>query len=229
MSVTLTLINKIQLADDVWAFRFKPSEVQQWVAGQYMSIELPHNNPDSKGAKRWFTISSIPADRIMQITTRITNSSFKHALAAMPEGGHINLLGPPIGNFTWQDTDKPIVFVAGGIGITAFYSILRQRAHDGLPLQAHLIYANRTDDITFKKEFDDFAANNPEFKVDYVVGKPLTLRSLAELAPSITGSMVYIAGPTMMVKQLSDGLEASGLPYKQIKQDSFSSYNIQTY
>lgn len=104
-----------------------------------MSVELPHENPDGKGTKRWFTISSAPFEGIMQITTRMTDSSFKQALATLPEGGHLDLLGPAIGRFTWQDTEKPVVFVAGGIGVTAFHSILRQRAHDQLPLNSHLI------------------------------------------------------------------------------------------
>ena len=130
-SPTLLLQEKEHLVADVWAFRFKPSEPLSWTAGQYLSVELPHDNPDGKGTKRWFTISSAPYEQIVQITTRLTGSTFKDALMALPIGGQLLLLDQPHGEFVWQDSDSPLVFVAGGIGITSFRSILRERAHQG--------------------------------------------------------------------------------------------------
>lgn len=229
MSSTLTLKEKEHLLDNIWAFRFTPSEPQSWIAGQYISVELPHDNPDGKGTKRWFTVSSAPFEGIMQITTRITDSSFKQNLAAMPIGGELILLDTPHGEFIWQDTDKPMVFLAGGIGITSFRTILRQRAHDKLPLTVHLIYGNRTDSIAFKEEFDGYAANDPNFKVDYVVGAPLDVTHIKELAPNINSSVVYISGPTAMAKALSTELEEAGLPAQQIKQDFYPSYGVENY
>lgn len=227
--VQLILKEKEHLTDNIWAFRFIPSKPQTWIAGQYMSVELPHENPDGKGTKRWFTISSAPYEDIIQITTRITDSSFKHALAALPVGGELNLLDEPHGKFVWQDTDKPMVFVAGGIGITSFRSILRQRAHEGLPLTVELVYGNRTDDIVFKEEFDRYAANDPHFKVQYVVGEPLTAAKLAELVPHLNDSVVYVSGPAAMVKVLNAELTAAGLPEEQLKGDFYPAYTAKNY
>lgn len=229
MAATLILREKEHLIDDVWAFRFTPSEPKTWIAGQYMSVELPHNNPDGKGTKRWFTISSAPFERIMQITTRLTNSSFKQALAALPIGGELLLLDEPHGTFIWQDSDKPLVFVAGGIGITSIRSIFRQRAHDNLPLNAQLIYGNRTEAIVFKEEFDHYAAHDPNFTVRYVVGEPITAAKLAELLPDLHHSIVYASGPTMMVKTLADELIATGFPANQFKEDAYPSYSSKNY
>lgn len=226
---TLTLKEKEHLIADVWAFRFTPSKPQTWIAGQYMSVELPHQNPDGKGTKRWFTISSAPYEGFMQITTRITDSSFKQALAALPIGGQLNLLDTPHGEFIWRDTDKPMVFVAGGIGITSFRSILKQRAHDQLPLTVHLIYGNRTDEITFKEEFDAYAVNDLNFKVDYIISEPLTVAKLTELVPNLRDTVVYVSGPTMMAKVLCRDLEDFGLPTSQIKQDFYPAYTDKNY
>ena len=66
----LTFIQKEHLIDDVWAFRFKPTGPFTWTAGQYVRVELPHENPDAEGTKRWFTNSAAPFEGIMQITTR---------------------------------------------------------------------------------------------------------------------------------------------------------------
>lgn len=229
MGVALTLKEKEHLTDNIWAFRFEPSEPQHWIAGQYISVELSHDNPDGKGTKRWFTISSAPFEKIIQITTRVTDSSFKQALSELPVGGTVDLLDEPHGDFVWGDTDKPIVLVAGGIGITSLRSILRQRAHENLPLSAQLIYGNRTEDIAFKEELDAYAHQDSNFTVQYIIGAPLTAARLNELVPNLRGSVVYISGPTLMAKTLSKDLEVLGLSARQFKQDFYPSYTTQNY
>lgn len=228
MIATLILKEKEFLIDNIWSFRFTPSEPQTWIAGQYMSVELPHDTPDSKGTKRWFTISSAPSEGYMQITTRVSDSSFKQALANLPIGGQLNLLDTPHGEFTWQDTDKPKVFVAGGIGITSFRSMLKERSNNKLPLAAHLIYGNRTDSVAFKEELDAYAANEADFKVTYVVGKPLTVSTLTELEPAIYDSLVYISGPQPVVT-VGRELKTAGLPADQFKEDFYPTYTEKNY
>lgn len=229
MATTLILKEKENLVDNVWAFRFEPSMPLTWVAGQFIRVELPHDNPDSEGTKRWFTVSSAPFEGIVQITTRITNSTFKQALAALPLDERLMLLEQPEGNFEWEDSDKPLVFVAGGIGITPFRSILKQRVHDSLPLDVTLIYGNRTDAIVFKDELKAYAAQDDKFKVQYVIGEPLTAAKLTELVPALNDSLVYLSGPEPMVEALGDALKTADLPKSQLKQDSFPNYNETNY
>jgi ferredoxin-NADP reductase len=227
--MVLKLINKQHLIDNVWAFRFQPSEPLVWTAGQYVRVELPHDNPDEQGTKRWFTNSAAPYEGIMQITTRVTDSTFKQALAKLVEGDELQLIENPEGDFVWQDSDLPIIFVAGGIGVTPFHSILKQRVHDQLPINVTLIYGARTEDVPFRDELAQWAADNTDFKVTYVVGKPLTAEKLAELEPKLNQSFVYLSGPEPMVEALGKDLQAHGLPEAQIKQDEFPNYNEQNY
>lgn len=226
---TLRLKEKEHLVDNIWAFRFEPSQPLSWVAGQFVRVELPHDNPDDEGTKRWFTVSSAPFEGIVQITTRVTDSTFKQALAALLVGGELHLIEKPDGDFIWEESSEPLVFVAGGIGITPFRSILKQRKHDNLPLNVTLIYGNRTNAIPFKDEFDVYAGQNPEFNVEYVVGEPLTAVKLAELLPSLNSSLVYVSGPEPMVEALGNDLRATGLPDAQLKQDFFPNYNEGNY
>ncbi len=229
LAIGLKLKEKENLVDNIWAFRFEPTSPLEWIAGQFIRVELPHDNPDAEGAKRWFTVSSAPYEGIVQITTRVTDSTFKQALAALPIGDRLPLLEKPDGDFVWQDSDKPLVFVAGGIGVTPFRSILRQRAHDNLPLNVTLIYGNRTDAIVFKDEFDRYAAQDPEFKVQYVTGESLTAAKLSELVPNLNFSLVYVSGPEPMVEKLGNDLKAAGLPESQLKQDFFPNYTETNY
>jgi ferredoxin-NADP reductase len=227
--MTLTLTSREHLTDNIWSFHFKPSEPLTWTAGQFIRVELAHPNPDQEGTKRWFTVSSAPYEGHVQITTRVTNSSFKQALAALPEGGTLELLEKPDGDFVWQDSDRPIVFIAGGIGVTPFHSILKQRVYEGQPLAVTLLYGNRSDAIPFKDELDQWATQDQRLKVEYMVGTPLTPESLAAHAPQLLSSLVYLSGPEPMVESIGNQLRAAGLPEAQLKQDFFPNYNETNY
>ena len=226
---TLTLASKENLVDNVWAFRFEADTPISWTPGQFIRIELPHDNPDDEGTKRWFTISSTPHDGYIQITTRVTDTTFKQALAALPIGSTINLVEQPDGDFVWQESEKPLVFIAGGIGITPFYSMLRSRGHSGQPVLATLIYNGRTDELPFKVEFEEASRRHPEFKVHYVIGEQLTTEKLTELVPNISSSQVYISGAESMVEALGRQLEENGLANDNLHQDFFPHYNEESY
>ncbi len=226
---TLKLIEKEHLLDNIWAFRFEPSEPLEWIAGQYVSVELPHENPDGEGTKRWFTVSSAPYEKIVQITTRVTATTFKQALSKLKAGDTLQLLDKPHGDFIWQDSDRPIVFVAGGIGITPFRSILKQRVHEKLSLNVTLIYGGRTLDVPFKDELQEWMKIDTRLQVHYVVGEPLTAALLAEVVPGFNESLVYLSGPRPLMVALVGDLERHGLPDVQLKQDFFPSYTEHNY
>lgn len=225
----LELIQKEHLIDNIWAFRFRPGGPFAWTAGQYIRVVLPHDKPDKEGTKRWFTNSAAPYEGIMQITTRVTDSTFKQALSKLAEGDGLQLIEGPEGDFVWQDSSLPMVFVAGGIGVTPFHSILKQRVHDRLPINVTLIYGGRTEDLPFKAEFARWAADNRDFSVKYVIGEPLTAAKLAEVEPNLNRSLVYLSGPEPMVQALAKDLEEHGLPSVQIKHDEFPNYTERNY
>lgn len=228
--MSLKLINKEHLIDNIWAFRFQPEPPFAWTAGQYVRVELPHDTPDEEGTKRWFTNSAAPFESIMQITTRVTDSTFKQALSKIEEGGEeLQLIENPEGDFVWQDTDMPKIFIAGGIGVTPFHSILKQRFHDGQPLNATLIYGSRSEDVPFKGEIAEWSAVNSGLVVKYVVGEPLTAEKLAELEPNLNQSLVYLSGPEPMVDALGEELMSHGLPKVQFKRDAFPNYDEHNY
>lgn len=225
----LTLFEKEHLTDNIWAFRFKSAEVLTWTAGQYVRVKLDHPNPDAEGAKRWFTNSAAPYEGILQITTRVTDSTFKQALSHLEPGETLELIEKPEGDFTWEKSSLPIVFVAGGIGITPFHSILKQRVYDDQPLAVTLVYGSRTDEVAFKNELKQWQAIDDRLKVSYVVGEPLTAQKLAEIVPELNQSLVYVSGPEPMVQALSTDLMHHGLAESQLKRDEFPHYDQSNY
>src|SRR4051812_5536799 len=121
----LRFLSSKEEAEDVYSFRFEPSEAVNWQPGQYMHYVLPLTNPDEKGNERWFTISTAPFEKHIQITTRFDNlplSSFKQYLMSLKDGDQIDSDGPK-GTFTLREGDFYHVLIAGGIGITPFRSM----------------------------------------------------------------------------------------------------------
>lgn len=228
-TATLRLKEKEHLTDNIWVFRFTADQPLSWTPGQFIRIEIPHDNPDEEGTKRWFTISSTPHDGFIQVTTRVTSTTFKQALAALAVGDEVQLIEQPDGDFVWQESDKPLVFIAGGIGITPFYSMLKARGHSGQPVSATLIYNGRTDELPFKVEFEEASRRHLEFKVHYVIGEQLTTEKLTELVPNISSSQVYISGAESMVEALGKQLKENGLANDNLHQDFFPHYNEESY
>lgn len=227
--MTLKLINKEFLVDNIWTFRFEAEESLDWIGGQFIRVELNLEHPDEEGTKRWFTISSAPYEKVIEITTRVTNSTFKQALALLETGGVMQLVDKPDGDFIWEDSDKSMVFIAGGIGITPFHSILKQRVNDHLPLGVALIYGGRNNVLPFRSQIDKWSEQDPKLKVSYSIGKPMNVESLSEFVSNINSKVVYISGPEPMVESLGKQLKDAGLSENQLKQDFFPHYDETNY
>ena len=154
----LTLIEKRKEAEDIVTFVFEPEKSIKWKAGQYLIYSLPHENPDIRGKMRFFTISSPPFEKNPSITTKIINkaSSFKKALDNLSLGQTIEAKGPD-GDFVIEDLNKKYVFIAKGVGISAFIPILKQLIYEKRKINALLLYINKTKDIAFKKDLEEIA------------------------------------------------------------------------
>lgn len=225
----LKLISKHSEAGNAKTFVFEPEKPLKWQAGQFMHYGLPKHANVNDTMQRFFTISSAPHTGTPQITTRVTKSAFKQALDTLKIGDNIEAT-PPEGDFVWEQSERPIVFIAGGIGVTPFHSIIVDRAYKGLPLDLTLVYGNRNDDIIFKDELDQLAKTHPEFKLKYIVGHPLDLNAIIKAAPNLADSLIYVSGAEPMVEDISKALdEKLKIASSQLKQDFFPGYNYETF
>lgn len=226
--IRLEFISKEHVTDDIWSFSFTPKSSIHWEAGQYLRLAVPHDSPDARGTKRWFTISSAPYEQIITITTRVSGSSYKQALANLQPGDIANVVDLPGGDFIWSDTDDtPRIFVIGGIGITPLYSIAKQRIHEGLPLNATLLYANRNDSIAFREFFAGL--EDKGLKTQYISGGELTVGTILSTSSAPEVANYYISGAKPMVDKLADDLTNRGIPNDNIISDAFSYYTQDTY
>lgn len=223
----LTLHSLHHELPDVTTFAFRPEQEIVWEAGQYMHYILPHDQADDRGIERWFTISSAPFEKEIRITTRFSGeqaSSFKKALFALPVGATIEADGPE-GDFTALESMDDFVFIAGGIGITPFRSMLLDLDNNGRTIKGTLYYANRDTNIVFKEELERLAIKHPDFIIKYVLSpEQIDEAYLKAALPDLGKPTIYISGPKPMVESLAKTLKDMGVPDAHLKLDDFPGY-----
>ena len=128
----LKLTGRSEVAERTVEFRFEKPQSFGFKAGQFMDLTLVDPpETDGEGNTRAFSINSAPDDPDLVFATRLRDTAFKRVLQSMPLGTVVEGHGP-FGNLTLHnDTRRPAVLLAGGIGITPFRSIVRWAAHRG--------------------------------------------------------------------------------------------------
>ena len=134
--------------------------------GQYFFVTLPDvGHQDDKGLRRHFTVVTPPSEKgVLGFATRMRDSAFKRSLGKLPVGTEVEVESPK-GSFGLpEDTSRPLVFVAGGIGITVFRSMLHFIQEEGLPYRVTLVYSNRDRESTaFLDELRELENQNSNF------------------------------------------------------------------
>jgi ferredoxin-NADP reductase len=205
--------------------------------GQYFWVTLldpPYD--DEKGPKRHITVVTSPTERgVLGLATRVRDTAFKRSLAELPEGTEVEVEQPK-GSFVLpEETDRPYVFIAGGIGITVFRSMLRYIADEGLPHRVTLVYSNRDRESTaFYDEVHELEAAIPNLEVVFTMTEDPgwdgeTRRINADMLRDHLGeeldSYTYlIAGPPAMVDGVAEALQDAGIPEDQLRPARFSGY-----
>lgn len=204
---------------DVWSYYFKPLEPLTWVAGQSIRLELPR--PTWGIDERRFTISSAPHEGHVRITTRLSESSFKqslHALKADDEIQGFNIEG----DFIWRPT-RPMLFIAAGIGITPFRSIIAERMHTKQPLNITLLYASSDKPPIYYNELLTWQKSDPSFTMR-ILSKRFEIAPESTLAPMWKENFIYISGPEKMVRDITNSFQELGVARSRLKTDQFTGY-----
>ena len=143
--LVLTLRAKVPVANNIYEFSFSKPNGCYYQAGQYLEWTLPHARPDERGSRRYFTIASSPTEDEIKLGVKFNqpSSSFKRTLLKMEPGAKI-YAGSLAGDFVLPRTAaKKLVFIAGGVGITPFRSMLKYLLDKGERWDIILIYSAR--------------------------------------------------------------------------------------
>jgi len=238
-SYTIRFIKKRKLTKDTYIFYFEKPKGFDFIAGQYNRWTLPISVKDGRGSSRFFTISSPPSKKdALVVTTKLIQSDFKNALLELEKGQKIKTFGP-MGQFVLdKNSEKEHVFLAGGMGITPFYSMLANAVAKNNK-NKFTLFASFTipEEVIFLDELTKITKNHPNINVTYTVTKPqasqmpwkgetgkISKDMLKKYQINIPGSIFYIVGPPPMVEELQKLLEDMHVPNEQIKTEQFTGY-----
>lgn len=231
-----TITEREQIAEGTLLVTFSLREPVSFKPGQFFFVTLL-NPPytDQEGSGRHFSIVNSPTQNtILQMATRLRDSAFKKSLQELPLGTEVEV-GPIGGSFVLpEDTTRPLVFIAGGIGITPYISMLQYIKEKNLPYPVTLLYSNRNKKSTaFLEELGRLTKEIPNFKLVAIMTQDeqwsgekryIDTTLFHEYFPSIDENTYYVAGPPKMVEMLTKTLVDAGVKVEHIKSENFTGY-----
>jgi len=234
-----TLLGRTEIAEGTMAFEFQKPNDFVFKAGQSIDLTLlGHPQERSDALTHTFSIASAPSDEEVLVATRMRDTAFKRALSTLPIGTEVQIKGP-MGSFTLHNnTARPAVLLAGGIGIAPFLSILAHAAAQRLGHPIFLFYANRyLEDAAFIGALGTMERVNPRFRFIPTFTRMtklylgwtgetghITGEMLSTHVGDLRGPIFYVAGPLPMVAAARRTLIQAAVDEDDIRTEEFSGY-----
>jgi ferredoxin-NADP reductase len=233
------LMRQEEVAEGTMAFHFEKPSGFSFRAGQCADVTLTAPlETDAEGNTRTFSIASPPFANELDFTTRMRDTAFKRSLKELKLTAKVKI-SPAAGSFTLhKNLAKPAIFLAGGIGITRFLSMVQQADRDRLSQKLYLFYSNRRpEDAAFLDTLRALETTNPNFRLictmtempkskkewkgeTALIDKEMLCRHLTNLQ----GPIYYIAGSPAMVTAMRETLVSAEVEEDDIRTDEFVGY-----
>lgn len=245
-----SVAKKSRECDDVCAFYLKPHDGKALPAfkpGQYLTFQLDIPGRD-KPIVRCYSLSDSP-QRSDYYRVTIKKEKAPPDQPDLPPGvgssyftdvvkeGDILNVKAPTGHFFLDLTkSNPVVLIAGGVGITPMLSMASAISGSGAKREVFLFFGvrNRREHL-HKLELEKLAAENDNIHLHVCYSKPglddvkgrdyqhagrVGIEQLKELLPS-SNFEYYLCGNGAFMKSITDGLEAWGVPEKDVHFEAF--------
>jgi Flavodoxin reductases (ferredoxin-NADPH reductases) family 1 len=227
------LVAKTPESDEVTSFRFEPVDggaVYAHTPGQYIGLRV---TVDGHDMRRNYSLSAAPDGKGYRISVK------RHPGGAVSNFLHDHLhvgdtleLFPPSGHFTLDDSERDLVLISGGVGITPTLAMLEQALTTERPI--HFIHAARHGGAhAFRESIDALAAKHPQLKRYYCYettreGDPephatgfLNRDLLAAWLPAGDTLDAYFLGPKPFMKSVRHALRELGVPDERARYEFF--------
>jgi len=227
------LKKKIRETSDVLTLKFSPikGSVFSFKPGQFVLVSFLDDRCGGQGKS--YSISSCPGEKFLTITVKKVGK-FSGALHDLKIGKKAKI-SPPQGYFCLEDEMKDIVFLAGGIGITPFYSIIKSFSNK-INGNIFLFYSNKTKNgAAFSKELNDLADNREKLKIIYTLTREKTkipgakncefgrinVKMIKKYLKDLKNKHYFICGSIEFVNDLWQALGKNGIGEDFIKTEVF--------
>jgi len=198
-------------------------------SGQYFHVAI------AQGLKHHFTIVNSPNEKgIMTHATRMRDSEFKNKLRDLPVGADVEVYKIK-GEFVLpEDRLKPLVFIALGIGITPYISMLRFIREEKLNFKITLIYSDSDkESLAFLQELEKYKEDNPNFRLILTITgdesrtgekRHVDENFIKDYFDNPADFLYYVSGPPKAVEAVAISLEKAGIDKSNIKAENFTGY-----
>jgi ferredoxin-NADP reductase len=237
------VLGRAEIAEDTVAFtQARPSDFT-FEAGQYVSLTLhDFEATEEDDGERMLSLASAPQDDHLVVAMRMRDSAFKRALRTLRPDQPLTI-SPAMGDIVLgPDTSEHVVLIAGGIGITPFYSMIRDVEYR-LSLGATaprmtLLYGNRAPaTCAWQAEIDRIARDNDRIDVIHVFSENSSAKSadgqraglidaalIQSALPDYRSARYFVVGPPAMVASLQDCLDECEVPWDRVSVEFFAGY-----
>jgi glycine betaine catabolism B len=233
----LTLERVEKQAAGCYDYVFRSNRKVAFAAGQYMDWTAHVRSPDNRGNRRAFTLASAPGSDLLRLGVKFYGhgSAFKQSMLAM-KPGDVVYASHVAGEFTLpRDASQKLAFLAGGIGITPFRSMVEEMLVTGESRDAVLFYGNNTSSEIAYADVFQRAENELGLRTVYAVATGTARDTnmhhgfidadlIKQHLPDYAERMFYISGPRSMVTRFQDVLAEMGIARSKIKTDFFPGF-----
>lgn len=224
--LVMTLIERREIAKNIIELTFAPDKQFSFAPGQYLEWTLLHASPDARGVRRFFTIASSPTEKEIKLGVKLSapSSSFKKELSDLKSGERV-FAGQLAGDFTLpRDKNRKLAFIAGGIGITPYRSMIKYLIDKKERRDIFLLYAiKKEEEIAYRYLFIE-AESKIGLKAEYVLSKLIDSSLMQDKLPDWRERIFYVSGPDAMVRTHKIMLRKMGVARKNILTDYFPGY-----
>ncbi len=217
-------------ASDIRTFRFARPAGFEFVPGQFVAIRV---RADGKDHVRCYSISSAPEVRgYLEISVKRQGLVSNTLHGTLRPGAQVSLKSPA-GAFRYpSNDDRPVVLIAGGVGITPLLSMLRHAVHAEPTRSVTLLYSAQTEEhLAFRDEIRMLARRHPQVRVFFAASRGVGMSDvypgriddtlLSAAVPDAAHAIAMLCGPQKMIDGMRALLQARGMPPAQVRSEIF--------
>src|SRR5450830_441327 len=227
------VVRRVEESEEITSFYFAPEDgkaILPYQPGQYIGLRV---DLDGSEMRRQYSLSALPNPRMYRISVKREAggkvSNYLHD--QMLIGKSIDLY-PPSGEFTLIASNKPLVLISGGVGITPMLAMLEAALPSGRPI--YFIHAARHGGVhAFRQKIDELAQQHPQLQRFFCYAQQrqqdpvpqahgiLDRERLADWLPQTTDLDAYFVGPKAFMQAIKRHLHALGVPPQQSRYEFF--------
>ncbi|MFV3411557.1 pyridoxamine 5'-phosphate oxidase family protein [Pseudomonas nitroreducens] len=221
-------------SEDIRSFYLQPpaGTVVNFAPGQHLPVRLATGD---QALIRTYSLSSAPSDGALRISVKAQGPASRHLHEQIAVGDHLQVRAP-MGSFTLKsDSERPVVLIGAGVGITPLLSMLRELVA-GPVRRVDLFQSARTlGQLPFQREIAELRQRAPQLQVHRALSRPepeaelgrdfeqvgrLDIEVIKARLP-LDDYDFYVCGPGEFTQAIYDGLRGLNIVDARIHAETF--------